>query len=313
MPKPWPYNQIREPRPADWGIGMTVCIACPCIPEGCLVGMTDSMVSMPDMSADNLAIKYTSLGSRWVAMFAGNDISPVTPILKAVRPIMHDSERETLAETVAAFQKAFRMQILNKAESTILSRFGMDMTEFRASGLANFGAEIFTRLVYEVEQVSLDLTFLVGGFDLEDPAFSSGHVFTIQNRGEVTHYDIPGFWAIGSGQTAALGTLFGARSNVKYMGLEDVMYLLAKSKFNAESAPGVGPKTSAFILYPDGSRYLIYETDLERLKSLWKRERPTDVSLKASQASKEIIAKAQAEGRVEDATQSKSQTSTQEP
>src|SRR5690348_8919191 len=127
MPPPWPYNQIKEPTPADWGIGMTVCIASLCKQQKCLVGIADAMVSTVDMSADNLAIKFIALGGKWVAMFSGNDISPVTPILKSVRPIMRDSEKETLGEVVDAFQKAFRAAILNKAESTILSRFGMDM------------------------------------------------------------------------------------------------------------------------------------------------------------------------------------------
>lgn len=306
MPRPWPYNQIKEPTPADWGIGMTVCIASLCKQQKCLVGIADAMVSTVDMSADNLAIKFISLGGKWVAMFSGNDISPVTPILKSVRPIVRDSEKETLGEVVDAFQKAFRAAILNKAESIILSRFGMDMNDFRTNGLANFGSDIFTRLVYEIEQISLDLTFLVAGFDLEDPAYSDGYIFTIQNRGEVTHYDVPGFWAIGSGQTAALGTLFGVRGNITYKSLDDLVYVLAKAKFNAESAPGVGQKATVFVLQSDGSRYLIH--DLTPLKTIWEKERPVDVTEKAASAAKEILEKARNEKAQAEAMPSVSQT-----
>jgi hypothetical protein len=32
--KPWPWNTLPEPHPADWGIGMTVCIAAHCFRGG---------------------------------------------------------------------------------------------------------------------------------------------------------------------------------------------------------------------------------------------------------------------------------------
>jgi hypothetical protein len=201
---------------------MTVCIASICRDSGgdCIVGITEKMLSMSTASADDLAIKFTSAGDRWVAMFAGNDISPVVPIFKTVKSSASRITKETLEEIVDLFRTAIQERT-KRAEAIVLSRFDLDMSEFRREGLVNLGSELFTRLAYEIEQVSLDLTFLVYGFEgTENP---QPHIFSINGSGEVSYYDIGGFWAIGSGQTSVLGTLFGARGSVTYKELPEAL------------------------------------------------------------------------------------------
>ena len=62
-PKLWPYGLIKESRPADWGVSMTVCIVSECHQQNCFVGVADSMISMSDMSADRTAIKIFSINT----------------------------------------------------------------------------------------------------------------------------------------------------------------------------------------------------------------------------------------------------------
>lgn len=268
---------------------MTVCIASISHNSGgdCIVGVTDKMLSVSMASADDSAIKFTSVGSRWVAMFAGNDISPVVPIFKSVNYSVSELFAETLEEIVGLFRDAIRKESVKKAEALVLSSFDLDMAEFRRSGLASLGPELFTRLAYEIEQVSLDLIFLVFGFEgTEKPR---PHIFTIDGKGVVSYYDIGGFWAIGSGQTSALGTLFGARSSVIYKELPNALYLLAKAKFSAESALGVGKETIALVLHANSDRYLVHTAEMRKMKAVWEESRGPDVPPGAQTLAKDLL------------------------
>jgi len=243
-------------------------------------------------SADDLAVKFTSVGNRWVAMFAGNDISPVVPILKTVKNLVSECQEESLEQIVDFFRTAIRKERTNRAEAIVLSKFDLSMAEFRSEGLANLGSDLFTRLTYEIEQVSLDLTFLVYGFEgTEDP---DAHIFSITGSGEVSYYDIGGFWAIGSGQTSALGALFGLRSSVIYKQLPDALYLLGKAKFSAESALGVGKETIAFVLEANSDRYLVHPAEMQKIKVIWEASRAPDVPIEVDAAVPEILATSKA-------------------
>jgi 20S proteasome alpha/beta subunit len=179
-------------------------------------------------------------------------------------------------------------ELVAKAESSILAPFGMSMIEFRQNGLANFGAEIFSRLFYQIEQLSLEVTFMVYGFEA-----GQGHIFTIKDKGEVSHFDQPAFWAIGSGQNSALGSLFSISGTpINYKSVEDVVYLLCKAKFLSESAPGVGPSTNVNILKKDGSRKIIYTDAIEELKAHWKKHNAPIVPPGGDDLAKKIIRKA---------------------
>src|SRR5258708_12802324 len=84
--KPWPWNTLPEPTPADWGVGMTVCICLHCAATNSLLFAADSMVSTSDISSDSMAFKSKGLGNNWVVMYAENNISSLTPILRDVDP-----------------------------------------------------------------------------------------------------------------------------------------------------------------------------------------------------------------------------------
>ncbi|MGD0402322.1 MAG: hypothetical protein ABSB66_03925 [Candidatus Acidiferrales bacterium] len=250
---------------------MTVCIASFCHREKCIVAVEDSMLSMSEMSADSAAIKHKAIGNSWVAMLAGGDVSPSVPILRDVRKALGKPSSESLDEIVSAFQSAYKKQIVQAAETSILSRFDINMAEFRSNGLASFGPELFTRLIYEIEQVTLDLTFLVCGFDQKEP-----HIFTIHGKGDATYFDLAGFWAIGSGQTSALATLFAAQSSVIFKNLPDVLWMVSKAKFNAETALGVGKRTTGLVLKENLERYVIQSEKMKEVKDLWEKQRQPD-------------------------------------
>lgn len=268
---------------------MTVGIVAYVQENNLFIGASDSMLSMYDMSADRFAFKAFAIADSWMCLFSANDISSVV----AIRNVVSDSLEGdvTLAEVISAFQAAFRKELISKAEATILAPLGMSLAEFRANGFSNFGAEHFSRLLYQIESLTLEATFLVYGFQGTEP-----HIFTIEKRGEVSHFDDPGFWAIGSGQTAALGSLFNVSGDsVVFRHTEDALYLICKAKFISECAPGVGRSTTVNILHDRTERFNIHYPEIEMIRNIWESSRPPDIPAGIQPQVKDIIKKSQKE------------------
>lgn len=281
--KPWPWNTLPEPTPADWGFGMTVCIAVHSSQNDEFICATDSMISTGEMSADGLAMKYAAIWDTYIAMFSGNDISAISPIIRSVRKQYSSLPQHDVDDVVAAFRSAFANERLKKAEAVVMPP-GMTISEFYADGINRLGPELFSRLFNEIENVRLDLQFLVCGFDAGDPV-----LFTISDPGVETHYDLMGFWAIGSGNNNALGSLFNLKSSVVFKGEAEILYRTLEAKFFAESAAGVGKETTCFKITKNGERGFI--RDIDPLRTIWegssRRPLPDGVLEAATYALKE--------------------------
>jgi 20S proteasome alpha/beta subunit len=288
--KPWPWNTI--PRPADWGVGMTVCIAAHCFESGssreCIICATDAMISTGEMSADHSARKIQVIGDGWYAMFAGNDISCLSPIADHVENVIsknNSSGRASRDTVVNAFVDAYKQQLKLRAESEVLTSIGYSLEEFKSNGLAQLGPDIFSRIFYDVESQVIDLTFLVAGFDRQE----NHHIFTVGSSGKVSYYSELGFWAIGSGQTQALGSLFNASRRPRFIGRAGALYRVCEAKFNAENALGVGPTTIVGIVDKDAARRFIFPNELEPLRPIWEKTRVVEVPPEAIKAATAML------------------------
>jgi hypothetical protein len=295
--KPWPLNVIPEPRPADWGVGMTVCIAAHCYENNdseCIFCVTDAMISTGEMSADLAARKIRGIAVGWNAMFAGNDISYVTPILRHVikttngKPVNLDS-------ITNAFVDAYKEQLRLRAESEVLTPLGYSLEEFKTDGLSQLGAEAFTRALYDVQQQIIDLTFLIAGFDGDE-----SHIFTVSSPGKIDYYSDLGFWAIGSGQTHALGSIFNSTRRLRFLDRADALYRICEAKFNSENALGVGPTTIGSLIEPGKVQHTLYATVLEKFRPIWEQTKvvdpPPEAKIVGSEALKPRPAKGPSEG-----------------
>ena len=283
--KPWPWNTLPEPNPADWGNRMTVCVAAYCSQANAWVGATDFLLSVGDMAAEGLTFKMDAIGDNWIAMSAGNDMSPLENIIGVVRDRARNDD--SLTNVVAAFREAYRAEIIQKIETDLLSRFNMDIGEFKRDGNNIFGPEIFSRMTYQIQETELDLAFLVVGFDRDNE-----RIFKVTTPGKITFYDSAGFWAIGSGETAALATLFSCQTPIIFKSLPEVIAKVAKAKFSAERVPGVGRNTSIFILKKNTSRILIHNDKLEELREKWESVECEDVPYSVGEVAKSLISKA---------------------
>ena len=215
---------------------MSVCIAAICRQkEGearirKIFAMCDRKASSGEFTNEDATIKSWMFHPRWLAMFAGADISPCNPILRAVAAEIVDSD--PVAEHVKrAFETHYQTYLSNLAAARVLGRWKLPMKEFLETGRKKFGADVFDGLVSQIEQVKLQCQFLVCGFEGQ----STPHIFTVKNPGYVEDRSIPGYWAIGNGDFAAMSTLgFYQQSIIKSLG--ETYYNVMSAKFMAEKA-----------------------------------------------------------------------------
>ena len=265
---------------------MTVCIAAYSLVDQCIIAVSDMKLSTVEMSMDYASIKELGIGKNWVLQFAGNDISEMTPIVRNVRKLLHDISAEySLDQITSALANAYRRQLLLKAETELLKPISYTFEDFKKQGYSQLGQENFSRILYSIQEQSLDLQFLVSEFEGDRE-----HIFTVSSPGKVTYYSELGFWAIGSGQTNALGSFFNS-GPPRYLNKYDLMYRSFEAKFNAESADGVGPTAIATILYRDGQKYPVLSNDIQQIKPFWEKTRVRKVPPEANTKAKEVMQK----------------------
>jgi len=269
--RPWPFNKLKEPTPADWGIGMTVCMSAICEPtlgERYIIGATDKMVSMSGyFSGDDTVRKADPIMYGWISMIAGNDVSPAVPIIERIRQNRAASSfPETQPNLVRAFKSAYKEQRLEFIEDEILSPVGFTWATFRSDAKAQLPEQTYERIIERIRAYELDVSFLVSGFDPEGEA----HIFTVCNPGKCDYYDKLNFWAIGSGQNQALASLFASKYDPNNALEVNVAKVLA-AKLSAESASGVGKKTWLMVetAVPPNKTMFFLASEIDTFREEW--------------------------------------------
>lgn len=266
-PKPWPWSDLRTPAPADWGEGMTVCIAGPSSMSNTIFCVTDMMLSMSDlsMSGDSLSAKAAFFGKNWTMMMAG-DLSPYSEIREHVKNTLTKNPPDTLTRYVFAevLKDAFIAERKRRAGAEILSPFDLNFGNYRDEG-PKLGPEIYSRILFELKELDLGLTLLVAGFD-ENRAC----VFKVEGRGIAHNYECP--WAIGSGEQAALGYLFSTQANV-FSEPEEMFYRVCCAKFAAETSPGVGKETMVIMMQKGEEQEVFNNNNIQPIREDWEKTR----------------------------------------
>ena len=149
----------------------------------------------------------------------------------------------------------------------------MTINDFLQSRL-NLGDKTYETLLGRISSVKVGCDFLVCGFDQLD----TPHIFSVSSPSEdnpsfVTHYDDPGFAAIGSGGYIADSILYGTGQSF-VQGLQDTIYNVCAAKFASESASDVGETTFLKILHPE-DKYKNFDITLAgELKKIWEKNKP---------------------------------------
>jgi 20S proteasome alpha/beta subunit len=245
--KPWPFNKLKTPAPADWGIGMTICITAICEAPGdeAIITACDKMVSMGGyVSGEKNVRKIDPILYNWTLMFAANDISPSTPV---VNEILGYLTPRTLHEVADIVKRAYKNQRNRQIEDDILQPVGFSLNSFLSDGKAQLSERTYERIFDRIESYDLGIEFLVQGYDSEK---NNPHIFTVANPGKCNFYDKVGFWAIGSGQHEAIASLFATEYR-KFDALATCVAKILVAKFMAESSVGVGKETWLLVARKD--------------------------------------------------------------
>jgi hypothetical protein len=233
---------------------MSVCIAAICNAQNSsetrIFAIADMRMSTGESSNDTAAVKGAVKGlclpCDWLALYAGNNVAPVVPIVNRACEIIRSHGENKVEHFMEAFRSSYQEHLAQLVESKVLSRWRLTTKEFFERGREKFGDDVFDSMCAAIEQLKLECSLMVAGVDEE----GMGHIFTVRNPGIVESRDVPGFWAIGNGDYAALSML-GFFGQNDMFNLAHTMYHLA-AKFMAESATDVGRKTWSWILSPYG-------------------------------------------------------------
>ncbi len=252
--------------PRDWGWDMTLCIAATSRRDKALVCVCDLMLSQEWTSFDTQTLKLHQLSQsrRWLMLFAG-DPSVASDVGRRAVATLQGNGGEQVTEVVDACERAFRAERERKIEAEVLGAWGLDVSTFLREGRDMFGDEEFARIAYEMRLVKLETEFLAMGFDPDGRPY----IFTLNDgkSGTASHRINLGFHAIGSGWVLALGAL-GTTYNPD-LPVDELAYRMFEAKFRGEAAAGVGRKTFAMRLTPDGQQAQLLPGQIEEVRRVW--------------------------------------------
>jgi 20S proteasome alpha/beta subunit len=243
MPEP----PRKYPTPADWGLGMTICIAG--IAETGIISVTDSMVSTDIFSADRSAFKLVPIHPDWRILYAG-DLARVMPFCRRATQYIGDRTSEkpcNFIEVEWALRSAWQDELREMIENKYLYRYQMTVGDFVRDGEKSFGSQ-YQSMKYQVDEVQLGFQMLISGYDI----LGNPHILSMCDPGTISHHTPYKFWAIGSGAQAALSHFFSYGGAAFGQNQESMLYRCIASKFASEVAPGVGKNTLVAIISREG-------------------------------------------------------------
>jgi len=273
----------RRPTPDDWGLNMTVCIAVKT--KDSIVAVCDEMLSHSIISGDRAAFKFRRLHDRWFTLFAtSRDAGIIDPLTSKLRAELRSLPENTLDKVGNACASAFAAELREQITRAILSRYNLTIEQFLQNGLQYFGPVLFGEIREEIDQYTIGVELLIGGFD----DAGESHIFTVTDRGVIQYRDVVQKWAIGSGAWTAIGVLM-RDPLLSFFTLDHVIYVACQAKFLAETALGVGKSTQAFVFHKDGNAQLYQDDKLRPIKALWESEGQAPIPYEALKAINDLI------------------------
>jgi len=276
-PKPWPCNNTRK-TPADWRFGVTTCIASIAQSGNSMVLVSDSKLAFGDFSADDAVVKNIPFVYPWIVLISGDDISYATPIIERASrrclSVPQDQEGWEIAEILHEEIVLERQKLI---EAAVLKKYGFSADSFLKKGKRLCSEALYSDLIIKVSQIEISLAFLLCGFSPNGFA----QIWCIYANSSPQNYDIPGFWAIGSGANAALSSLSFSVEHHHYgrhSELENSIYHLLAAKFMSESARDVGKGTFTVILQANGDMHHLYNKHVKAMRDVWLKEGAPQVS-----------------------------------
>jgi 20S proteasome alpha/beta subunit len=216
------------------------------------------------------------IAQKWGMMFAAEDATAFTPVIDETMRILKDLEPDptepyakrdfSLAALMGAAQQAYQKEFSERFFRENLARFGFaDIAEFRRSGYAEMGKDLYHQYSMELAKLDLGLELLIYGFD------DNGQkaIFEVANPGKIINHSLRRYAVIGSGSLMALAAL-----NKKRLGptLPDTIYRLLDAKFSSETARDVGKKTHVISLGNSGKNGFLGDEEVQEIQKIWNKD-----------------------------------------
>ena len=100
-----------------------------------VINITDQKVNFGGFAADNLALKDLPLYKDIYALFAGNDVAHVEPILDRAREILLSSKSlPSVRDAAYALDQAYGERLHDEIYRRVLRKRGFDVASFREKG-----------------------------------------------------------------------------------------------------------------------------------------------------------------------------------
>jgi hypothetical protein len=125
---------------------MSVCIAAICQQkkgekrEPKIFAICDRKASSVEFANEDAVVKGYKFHHKWLAMFAGNDVSPCLPILRTIAADLSITKNPLAEQVKRAFETYYQLYLSNLATSLVLGRYKLSMEEFLEKGRKRFGA-----------------------------------------------------------------------------------------------------------------------------------------------------------------------------
>lgn len=253
-----------RPQPPKRVASMTVCITA-IAERKYLVYATDRMVSL-ELSIDDGIHKAAMFHDEWASLLSANDITNFVPVIDRACQLFA-GRPNTLKAAGDVLVEAYAEERAERWERRILAPLGVSMGDFLRNGKDWFTPTERAEIRQRLENEMIDCEMLASGFDQE----GEPHVFTMDSRAVPINFDKPGFWAIGTGGSAAR-TLLAFYGQSVGTPLSQTIYNVCAAKFMGEKAEGVGRETFFFIREKGSSAVILPYFLIPLLRDYWEKE-----------------------------------------
>ena len=274
-------SKLPEPRPADWGFKVSVCIAVRYSSRNAkdrLILVTDNRVAFGDFSGEYISIKQRALWHSWDVMFAGNDVEHAEPIMRVAKANMialakKKSPGDVIApeEATDIVDAAYSEHLQAQIENKILRKRQFTSESFKKLGKLKCTPEVYAKVWDQIGKEHFSLHFLVTGHTKNGEA----QIWLVDGENAPVSYNTIGFWAIGKGAPAALSRIALYLSKYKqFTSLEEALYVAVTAKFAAECASDVGRSTAAVIFkhfWEEDDAIPLSDAAIDLLRFSWDR------------------------------------------
>src|ERR1035438_4434900 len=170
-----------------------------------IVFVEDRKVTFSDFSADNAVTKNSRLAKDWWVQYAGDAAEKAPLVLQAAHRAISSNapERWSTKLMVESLQHPWLECRNREIELSILRKHGFSFRSFMEYGKEKCSESVYDQLHDRIDRFKFSLEFQIAGFDQDGVA----HLYHLDSQGALSSYDDLGFWAIGSGAHAALGSL----------------------------------------------------------------------------------------------------------